>query len=513
MSHTPSTLPAAAPRTWSTYQEAVFGLFTHGEGNGVIEAVAGSGKTTTLIEGLNRWKAINPNGRAAFVCFNKSIATELQAKVPRGVDASTLHSLGFRSVLRSFKGAKVEDRKVHGYADTLAEVAAEGSREVTRGVSEDLVRAYDLLKGTMTDLADVELCDEILASYTIEMKYKLLSLPLLAKLDTLCRQDTTRVSFGEMLSFVIDHGLPMAQYDLLCVDESQDMNALQIELLKRAVKLGGRLIAVGDSHQAIYRFRGADSAAMDRIRMEFKVPAENELPLSISYRCPRAVVNAARTWVPHIQASPTAAEGAVIESSSAALEATLMGLGDKDMAICRCNGPLVSCALMLIKKGRKASVRGRDIGKGLQKLVESLAKKHDGTINGLLREVAKWEEREVQRLVAAKKNSQAQNVNDRAETLVVLCEGLSSLQDLSYRIDSIFSDQAAGVVFSSGHKSKGLEADTVVWLQPGLGSFFEGKAEEAGDTAGAESERCLMYVMTTRAKKTLIYQPLPRKGD
>ncbi len=511
MSNTPSTLPAA--RTWSTFQEAVFGLFTHGEGNGVIEAVAGSGKTTTLVEGLKRWKAINPRGRALFSAFNKSIANELAARVPAGVDAATMHSLGFRSVLRSFRGARVDDRKVHGYAETLATKAAEGSREVARGIEADLVRAYEILKGTLTDLTDVDLCDETLASYFIEMKYKLVSLPLLGRLDTLLRQDTTRVSFGEMLSFPIDHGLPMPQYDLVCVDESQDMNALQVEMLKRLVCLGGRLIAVGDSMQAICRFRGADANAMDRIRTEFKVPSENELPLSICYRCPRAVVHAARAYVPHIEASPTAEEGAIIEADGSALEATLMGLGDKDMAICRCNGPLVSCALMLIKKGRKASVRGRDFGMGLQKLIKDLGKRSDGTIRGLLQAAGEWEEREIQRLVALKKNAQAQNVADRAETLAVLCEGLSDLGALDRRIDSIFSDQVAGVVFSSIHKSKGLEADTVVWLQPSLCYFFEGKAEEAGDKAGAESERCLQYVATTRAKKTLIYQPIPRKGE
>jgi superfamily I DNA/RNA helicase len=508
--NTPATL--LATRTWSTYQEAVFGLFTHGEGNGVIEAVAGSGKTSTLIEGLKRWKAINPNGRAAFMCFNKSIANELQAKVPAGVDASTLHSAGFRA-LRSFKGIRVDGNKTNGYAATLATEAAEGVFQVARGVEEDLVRAYDLLKGTLTDLTDVELCDETLASYTIEMKYKLLSLPLLAKLDTLCRQDTTRCSFGEMLSFVVDHGLPMTQYDLLCVDESQDMNMLQIELLKRMVKLGGRLIAVGDSKQAIYRFRGADSAAMDRIRVEFKVPTENELPLSISYRCPRAVVREARQWVPHMESSPTAEEGAIVHADGSQLEATLMAMTERDMAICRCNGPLVSCALLLIKKGRKASVRGRDIGQNLKKLVKDLGKKHDGTITGLLKAVAVWEEREVQRLAALKKNAQAQNAADRAETLGVLCEGLSDLDALNRRIDSIFSDEIQGVVFSSGHKSKGLEADKVVWLQPSLNSFFEAKAEENKDLAGAESERCVSYVMCTRARKTLVYQPIPRKGE
>ena len=61
----------------------------------IIEALAGTGKTTTILEAL---KVLPRNQKVAFVCFNKTIATELQGRVPRGVLASTLHSLGGRAI-------------------------------------------------------------------------------------------------------------------------------------------------------------------------------------------------------------------------------------------------------------------------------------------------------------------------------------------------------------------------------------------------------------------------------
>lgn len=509
MSTTPASLPAA--RTWSTFQGAIFRFFTDCTGNGVVEAVAGSGKTTTILEGIRRWKGNNPLGRGIFVAFNKAIAVELQSKVPAGVDASTLHSAGYKALLRTFKGIKVDDRKLFGYAETVVRENVSGEPAVRRGVEEDLGRAYGLLKGTMTDLTNGEACDDTLAAYGVDLKYRVISIPLLPKLDRAMRSDTTRCTFDEMLSFVVDHRLPMTQYDLVCVDEAQDMNLLQIELLKAMVKPGGRFCAVGDTHQSIYAFRGADTEAMNRIRAEFKVPAENELPLSITYRCPRLVTAEAQSYVGHITAAPSAIEGAIITADAKDLTKTLLEMDDASMGICRTNGPLVTCALRLIKQGRKASVRGRDIGKGLLKLVRDL--RHKGAVNTLIEEVSIWQEREVQRFVAMKKQSQAQNASDRAETIIALCEGAQSVAEVEQRIETIFSDSKIGVQFCSIHKSKGLEAEKVVWINPGISGYFMQKARENGNESAAVQEENLCYVAITRAKHTLIYQPLPGKKD
>lgn len=505
--------PTPSPRAWSHYQEDVFSLFTERTGNGVVEAVAGSGKTTTLVEGMKRWTAINPKQKGAFVCFNKSIATELQSKVPAGIEASTLHSLGYRAVLKTFKGCKVDERKIYGYSETVALSAAD-DRLQAKGIENDLQTAYGLLKSTMVDLKDVEAIGDLLAEYGVELKMAAVSMPLFQVLDRLMVNDTSRCSFDEMLTFVVDHQLPMRQFDLVCVDEAQDMNAIQLKLLDAMVGPNGRLIAVGDSKQAIYHFRGASSNAIERIRDAFNVPTENVLPLSISYRCPKAVVARAQTIVSHIEASATAIEGEVIDADVSMMNATLLAMDDRSMGICRCNGPLVGCALRLIKSGRKAVVRGRDIGKGIAKLARDLSKRAaDDSLSSLIEAARLWEANEVSRLTAARKMSQANMVVDRVDTLIALCENITTHDELIARIETIFSDQQAGVVFSSIHRSKGLEADTVVWLEPGLSEFFYTKAEERGDAAGADSERCLAYVAITRAKRKLVLQPLRKRGE
>ena len=84
----------------SPQQEAIWKALIEGDENIMVKALAGTGKTFTVIQGLHRIAEKRPDIKtAAFIAFNKSIATELQKKVPSWVTASTCHSLMFRALL------------------------------------------------------------------------------------------------------------------------------------------------------------------------------------------------------------------------------------------------------------------------------------------------------------------------------------------------------------------------------------------------------------------------------
>jgi superfamily I DNA/RNA helicase len=518
----PST-PAAAPKTrvYSPYQQAVFTNLTEGQGNVVINAVAGSGKTTTIVEALNRWQAAgNSHKRALFCCFNKGIAAELERRVPAGVEAKTLHSLSFGALKRRFpKLNKVDEHKLDDYAVVIAEEALKATSPAgrvdpksLRTLTLDLCRGYGLLKGTLCQLDDAAKVEERLAEYSVELETSIAP-QLFGKLDERMRADTSRITFDEMLSFVIDHDARMPQFDLICVDESQDLNALQIAILRRCLRADGRLVAVGDPWQAIYLFRGADNNAMGRIAEEFKVPAENQLPLSITYRCPKAVVTFAQEFVPHIEASETAIEG-VVEHRSDKKEVfhkTIASLQPGHMVLCRANAPLVTCALQLIAMGRRAMIKGRDIGKSITKLVNDLMKKASSQqVESLARVVVDHQTKQVEKLRAARKDRQADQLADKCETLLAIIEGATSFREVENRIETLFSDrtEAGSVVFSSIHRAKGLEAETVVWLGPEISDFI---SEKCTTESARAQEKNLSYVAITRAQKTLIVQPMPSR--
>lgn len=75
---------------WSDQQESIFEWFQSGRGNLVVRARAGTGKTTTIIEGIKRARERN----ILLAAFNKSI--ELAAKLGSAGRAKTLHGLVMR---------------------------------------------------------------------------------------------------------------------------------------------------------------------------------------------------------------------------------------------------------------------------------------------------------------------------------------------------------------------------------------------------------------------------------
>lgn len=77
----------------------------------------------------------------------------------------------------------------------------------------------------------------------------------------------------------------------ICIDEYQDVDALQYELLRLLSPPGGNLCAIGDPDQAIYGFRGADVGFFLRFQEDF--PAARSVQLGRNYRSSRPIVEAA----------------------------------------------------------------------------------------------------------------------------------------------------------------------------------------------------------------------------
>lgn len=88
------------------------------------------------------------------------------------------------------------------------------------------------------------------------------------------------------------------RFDHLLVDEFQDTSPIQVELVTALAGSATRLFVVGDEHQSIYSFRGADLASFRRQRERIRQRADRDpaeaviLPLSGSFRSDPDVVGA-----------------------------------------------------------------------------------------------------------------------------------------------------------------------------------------------------------------------------
>jgi hypothetical protein len=153
-------------------------------------------------------------------------------------------------------------------------------------------------------------------------------------------------------------------YDFIMVDECQDMNKAERELVLKCFKMGTRLISVGDSNQMLYSFAGGDPDSFKALK---SIPNTECLPLSISYRCGKNIVDFAKKLVPTIEANEANPNHGIVK-----YDVPLSDVEDGDMILCRNNAPLVQVYNEFLKLGKKAFIRGKDIGANLKTLVKSI---------------------------------------------------------------------------------------------------------------------------------------------
>ena len=220
------------------------------------------------------------------------------------------------------------------------------------------------------------------------------------------------------------------------------------------------------------------------------------MPLPICYRCGKKIIELAQVFVPSIEAAPNAIDGEVLYQTEAQ---AMREVQEGDMILCRTNAPLVKPIYQLIRQGVKATIRGRDIGKGLVVFIEKFEPKSI-SLSDCLSKMEAYADREISKLCAAEKTNQAQTMLDKMETIWALSEGVQTVEELKDKTTSIFSEDRTGVVGSTVHRAKGLEADNVIIIRPDLLPHPMAKKDWE-----FQQEQNIQYVAITRAKKRLTY--------
>jgi superfamily I DNA/RNA helicase len=310
---------------------------------------------------------------------------------------------------------------------------------------------------------------------------------------------TQKADFTDMV-FLPNHlNLQTTKYDIVFIDECQDLNACQRELMKKAIKPDtGRFIAVGDPAQAIYGFSGADSDSFQKL-----IDIENTitLPLSVCYRCGSDIIDFAKKLMPTIEASPNAKKGLIDNNFS------YKNIVKGDMVICRNTMPLVALCMKYLSKGVKAYVMGTDISASLITMIESCRRKtEEFSCENIFARIYKEKNKLVKNIMnkekcteqEANENTLVISYTDKISTLETLSNGCLTGDDLIAKLKIIFSDDADGICLSTIHKSKGLEADRVFIIHEELMPSKHAKKDWE-----KLQEKNLMYVAYTRAKSVL----------
>lgn len=556
----------------------------------IIEARAGTGKTTTLVEGLKLlFKMGNPNivpspqqkavwdslqlspvpQFSCFAAFNNSIARELQQRIPqvRGCAAKTLHQLGYYALRSNFKNIRFGEPSSGG---RMREIVS----EIMKIDLPILRKEYGILLGAVCELGDLckmnlvhpwdaprnpETVPEewwatqlagLVAHYDIELPSgpgaKAQVYGLVAQVLERCK-DVARdgyVDFADMIWLPVVLRLRVLENDILFIDEAQDMNRCQHALAKMAVGTRGRLILCGDPMQAIYGFAGADAESMRRMEVELGSTPRGcvKLPLTVTRRCGKAIVAEAQELVPDFEAHESNGPGEVLEAKypmqkkrqggkdswyEIPVEETYIALvQDGDMVLCRANAPLVNQCFKLLKMGRRAFVQGRKVGEQLVTLVKKLEEAGATTIPEFIELLGQWLKRETDNEKAQRMPSEnkLQLMQDRHDCLQEFAKEAVSIEGMKTKIQNVFvgvecprckatydesvaecgrcqckTERPKGVMYSSIHKAKGLEAEQVFYIQ----GF--GRPDDKLKGWERQQEQNLRYVAITRAIKRLYF--------
>lgn len=532
----------------------------------IVEARAGTGKTTTLVEGVKRLMGVGSTltpspqqamvwdcmelskGKAKTVCFvafNRSIAAELKTRVPAGCEAMTMHGLGLRAVRAAFRlfggeGGVSEWRVRNIIGELVGRDVRDFQREnpVLVQAVEKLVSLCKMNLTTPEDLDHDSLenepeanwadaLDRLASHYEVELNGQRERVyDLVPRVLERCKQVDKDgcVDYDDMIWLPVVLGLPVRKFDVLLVDEAQDLNRCQQALANMA---GRRLVLCGDPKQAIYGFAGADAESMERMEQELGATPRGcvRLPLTVTRRCGKAIVKEANKIVPDFEAFESNGEGvirrALLQGHSKMIGEVVAMDGtpnyadlakDGDMVLCRVNAPLVSECFRFIKQGRKANIQGRDVGKGLVNTVKKLAGGEDRLgackVEDLISALGLWLEGEQKKEAAKKFPSESKMIalQDKHDCLLCFTEGLGAAYalDVVRKIESVFTDDRSvrGIRLSSIHKAKGLEAHRVFLLEPEGATVPHPMAKSRWQV---EQEWNLRYVAITRAIEELVY--------
>jgi DNA helicase II / ATP-dependent DNA helicase PcrA len=434
--------------------------------NIMINAYAGTGKSTTL----EMVEAVLHHKPTLYLVFNKDAAKKAEKRFPSSTSVRTLNSLGHRVWMKTVSGVTINGKKSW---DIIKEVGSD-LRGEDRECFAEVVQGVGLAK-SLGYVPKGPQATGLLARSEFHDSLEDRPSPLVAELIDSVLLESIKLAFKGGIDFNDQIYMPtlfggsFPRFPSVLVDEAQDLNPLNHEML---YKVGKNWVgAVGDPFQSIYGFRGAVRQGMEVIRSHYSMHPST---ISQSFRCPEAIVKAARWRVPDYKAMKPGGHYEILSKLNPS------EIPDGAAILCRNNAPLLRTAFRLLASERSVQVVGSDIGPKIIKIMSKLGHE-DISREALLDEIQEW------RLAKLAVTNVPGYVEDTAACMQVFANYGKTLGQAVAYADFIFKSQGT-IKLLTGHKAKGLEWPVVYHLEPSLISDHE-------------QDLNLRYVIQTRASE------------
>ena len=480
-------------------------------GNIRINAVAGSGKTTTVIE----YAASRPgNARILYLAFNKSVKLEairkFEARGLTNVTVETAHSLAYKHVVQHNRyTVKAQGYKTHEIADLLT-LTGNGEKHaeyiIANHINKFITYFCNSDKPKVQDLDYIATVDDNKAKTFVRSFYNYIENGTRLLLSKMNKGEIEVTHDFYLKKFQLSN--PQLAYDYILFDEGQDASSamLDVFLKQKATK-----VIVGDRHQQIYGWRHAVNSLE---KTDF-----NTLHLSTSFRFPQETARLATgilQWKDHLyDYKPVSITGKGANKNEIS-----------KVTIARTNLGLLLNAIEYITNNRKVkhiyfegninSYTYADDGASLYDVLNLYNYNHDYIRDKLIKSMTGFKELEeyIEKTEDLQLAMMVEIVKEYDNEIPGIIKSLKDLHTGNEERDK------AEMIFSTVHRAKGMEYD-VVYLVNDFVSESKIEKLKAKNTQKEQAvnitkwieEINLLYVAVTRSKNKLYIHESLVPGD
>lgn len=482
----------------TTEQEAILQT----SGNLVINAVAGSGKTTTLIAYA---KSRPANTKILYLAFNKTVKTEAMEKFAAAgcahVKVETAHSLAFDHIVKRSNYKVVAGYNSYEWCQQLGIVTGDRHADfiVASHVNKFISLFCNSKAGKVQELDYLNTITDAKARVFVKNFYSVIEAFTRSALAKMDKAEIAVTHDFYLKKFQLSQ--PVLNYDYILFDEGQDASAAMLEvfLQQKAVK-----IIVGDAQQQIYGWRYAINSLQ---QVDFPV-----YHLSNSFRFNdeiALVANKVLGWKKMLQQTPSVKIIGAGEHLPGNITKATLGRSNVGLLL----NAITQWQHGLVKKiyfeGNINSYSFADEGASLYDVLNLHNGKTDKIKDRLIAEMKDMKELQ----------DYIEKTEDKSLGMIVdvVKEFGNRLPELIKQLKNNHTagKEEADMIFSTVHRCKGMEYDEVTLLndfiteeklqkyiaQQGAGKINEAEKNRLGEEVN------ILYVAVTRARKLLKIPP------
>lgn len=468
-------------------------------GNIKINAVAGSGKTTTVIE----YARTRPSdSKILYLVFNKSVKLEASRKFAENglanVKVETAHSLAYRYVVfRNHYNIKAQGYKTNEIAELLK---LQGNEEkhteyvIANHISKFIAYFCNSDKEKVQDLNYLDTVSDPKAKTFVSSNYRYIEAKARLLLSKMDKGEIEVTHDFYLKKFQLSN--PKLNYDYILFDEGQDASPAMLDVF---LKQKASKVIVGDTHQQIYGWRFAVNSLE---KADFKT-----YQLSTSFRFGQDIANLAMAVLKYKEhfgegkAIPVKGEGKDKQTKTMAI-------------IARTNLGLLLKAIEYITEMKKVkhiyfegninSYTYADEGASLYDVLNLYNGRHDSVRDNLIRTMKDLDELEdyIEKTEDVHLSMMVEIVKEYGNKIPEIIRSIKAKH-----VENDEKDKAE-VVFSTVHRCKGMEYDTVQIVddfvtEEKIEKLKNDKKIDAANLEKLNQEINLLYVALTRTKNSL----------